>query len=239
MTRPPFTLDGYRDTVAGLLERGYALRGYGDADPDRLHLILRHDIDLSVSLARRLGELEAGCGWTATYFVLMRTEMYNPWSDAASADLRALVRLGHGVGLHLDSRLYKDADALEVGAQTECAALETILDAPVTALSFHRPPKEKLGGRLRLGGRLNAYADRFVAEMGYCSDSRGEWRFGHPWDHPVVAEGRALQLLTHPVWWVGEESARPVDRLSNVLAACKARLDACLVQENHVWRSRS
>ena len=238
MNRPPFTLDGYRATVAGLLDRGYMLRSFRDPEPDRRHLILRHDIDQSIQLARRLGELEAGYGWTATYFVLMRTEMYNPWSDAATADLRALVRLGHDVGLHLDSRLYRDADALEAGAQTECAALETILDAPVTALSFHRPPKEKLGGGLRLGGRLNAYADRFVAEMGYCSDSRGEWRFGHPWDHPAVAEGRALQLLTHPVWWVGETASAPVRRLDDALRQRISALDEEMSANNTVWSGR-
>jgi hypothetical protein len=47
--------------------------------------------------------------------------------------------------------------------------------------------------------------------MGYCSDSRGGWYHGHPLDHPSVAQGRALQLLTHPVWWTlpaGEATAK-------------------------------
>jgi len=51
--------------------------------------------------------------------------------------------------------------------------------------------------------------------MGYCSDSRGAWHHGHPLDHPAVAEGRALQLLTHPIWWTtgaGRDPAATLER---------------------------
>lgn len=50
----------------------------------------------------------------------------------------------------------------------------------------------------------------------YCSDSRGEWHYGEPADHIAVRTGRALQLLTHPIWWVGE-AAEPELRLRRYL----------------------
>lgn len=235
MTRPPFTLDGYRATVRGLLDHGYALRSFQDAEPDQRHLVLRHDIDQSIQLARRLADVEADQGWRSTYFVLMRTEMYNPWSRAATADLRAMLALGHAVGLHLDASLYADEAALEAGAAAECAGLETIIDGPVTTVSFHRPSPEAIGSRVRIAGRLNTYGKRFFQDMGYCSDSRGEWRFGHPWDHPVVAEGRALQLLTHAVWWGADGPASPRERLEAVVAEGQARLDRELAANCAAW----
>ena len=45
---------------------------------------------------------------------------------------------------------------------------------------------------------------RFFSEMGYCSDSRGLWRYGHPLNHEAVEKRRSLQLLTHPIWWVSD-----------------------------------
>lgn len=236
MTRPPFTLAGYRQTVAGLSDHGYAPVSFADADPVARHLILRHDVDVSLALARRLAELESDAGWAATYFVLLRTEMYNPWSAAATADLRALTDLGHTVGLHLDSRLYADEAALEAGAAAECAALEGIVGQAVTVLSFHRPPAGRLGGALRLAGRLNAYAALYVRDMGYCSDSRGEWRHGHPWDHPAVADGRALHLLTHPVWWTTDNAATPLACLKGAFRDRITCVDRHLGENNSVWQ---
>lgn len=236
MSRPPFTLDGYRRTVAGLLDRGYDLRSFHDVDPGQRHLVLRHDIDQSIQLARRMAEAEAEQGWRSTYFVLMRTEMYNPWSRAASEDLRTLRDLGHDIGLHLDASLYADEQELEVGAESECAALETIIAGPVTTLSFHRPKAELIGGPLRMAGRLNAYAARFVRDMGYCSDSRGEWRFGHPWDLAAVCEGLALQLLTHPVWWAAHSARDPTCALEDLRRQRDAVVVSTLIADCEPYR---
>ena len=71
-------------------------------------------------------------------------------------------------------------------------------------VTFHRPAPWMVGNETSLSGRLHAYQPRFFQHMGYCSDSAGAFRFHNPLDHPRVIEGRALQLLTHPVWWVAE-----------------------------------
>ena len=48
----------------------------------------------------------------------------------------------------------------------------------------------------------HTYEPKFVKDIGYCSDSRGGWHHGHPLSHSSVKEGKALQLLTHPIWWI-------------------------------------
>lgn len=209
-----FTLDGYRALLDSFDEHGYRVRGFVDMDPHRAHLILRHDLDMSVQAARPIAEIEANRGLCAHYFVLMRTEMYNPWSKRSRADLLALADLGHRIGLHFDAALYPDSFvSLDEACRLECDALEQLLGQTVEMVSLHRPAKALLGLDKALGGRPHVYQPRWFEHIGYCSDSRGAWVHGHPLRHAAVDAGRALQLLTHPIWWTG--AARPpVDKLT-------------------------
>jgi hypothetical protein len=239
MSYPSFTLDGYVETVRGLLTRGYTVSDFHQARANRRDLILRHDVDQSIPRARVLAEREAAEGWRATYFVLMRTEMYNPWSRAATDEIRAVAALGHEVGLHLDATAYGDDVALESGALAECRSLEDVTGAPVRLVSFHRPAPARMGGATPIAGRQHTYMDRFTRDMGYSSDSRGAWHHGHVWDHPALAQGKALQFLTHAVWWVGQQGQAPRERLEDVTREHAARIDAELLANNNVWRRPS
>jgi len=234
---PPFQPDGYVQTVEGLIGRGYRIADFHSVSPRKRDLVLRHDIDQSIATARRLADLEAERGWRSTLFVLVRTEMYNPWGRRAAADLRAIAAAGHEIGLHLDASMYADAASLERGCADECAALEAIVGCAVRCVSFHRPPAGSVGnGPATIAGRKNVYAESFVTEIGYSSDSRGRWRFGHPWDHPAVAAGHALHLLTHPVWWFGEPAEPMRRRLERVLESRTADIERELSDNNAVWR---
>jgi hypothetical protein len=209
-----FTSAGYAALLAALRARGYEVRGYDDAEPARRHLVLRHDLDMSLEAALPIAALEAEAGVCATYFVLLRSEMYNVQSAASARALAAIAGEGHAIGLHFDASLYPDDDrALESAADAECAVLEQVLGRPVAMISFHRPAPRLRGRAGRLAGRRHAYEARFFAEMGYCSDSRGAWHFGAPLEHPAVAAGRALQLLTHPIWWQDGAGATVQERL--------------------------
>lgn len=200
-----FTLDNYRSLITALIAQGYEIRGFDDGAPEQRHLILRHDIDQSLQAATQLAALEATEGWLATYFVLVRSEMYNPFSRAGLEALQGILAGGHKIGLHFDAALYADdLDVLEAAVARECALLEFLIERPVTIISFHRPPASLIPCDRILAGRSNTYETRFFNAIGYCSDSRGEWRHGHPLEHAVLAEGRALQLLTHAIWWIGK-----------------------------------
>lgn len=214
-----FSEQGYKALLRALLARGYSAVGYDVAEPAARHLLLRHDLDMSLSAAEPIAALEAEAGVKAHYFVLLRTEMYNPFSAAARATFERLRALGHEIGLHLDASLYgNDADALEAAAARECDALEDAAGAPVRLVSFHRPAPALLGHAWTIAGRRHTYEPRFFKEMGYCSDSRGGWHHGAPLDHPAVAGGRALQLLTHPIWWARSIAGDPVATLDKFRA---------------------
>lgn len=234
-----FTLGGYRALVEALMSRGYVVRGFGDAQPDHQHLILRHDVDMTLESACRLATVEHELDVRATYFPLLRTEMYNAFSDQAAKQLGRLLDLGHEIGLHFDASIYGDQpDALELACGRECDLLEKILGVPIRVVSFHRPAKQLMGRPGCLAGRLHTYDPRFVQDMGYVSDSRGGWYYGHPLEHRAVASRRALQMLTHPVWWDSPGDESPVQKLRKFLADRRQTLEAELEKHCEPFRLR-
>jgi hypothetical protein len=197
-----FSLSGYENLVTELLARGYAIASFHKSEPLQRHLILRHDVDMSLDAAVALAQQENRIGVASTYFVLLRTEFYNVFSRRGGEAVRAIQALGHEIGLHFDAAYYAadDTDFADMAGR-ECDILEAVTSNYVRSFSLHRPHPAMLDRELVVPGRVNAYAARFFHEIGYCSDSRGAWHHGHPLDHPAVQEGRALQLLTHPIWW--------------------------------------
>ena len=212
-----FTIKGYLALLAEITALGYSCRTFLKADPKQRDLILRHDIDMSLEAGLEMAEAEAETSISATYFILLRSEFYNPNSARNRDRIRRLLQFGHGVGLHFDASLYgEDIDALSNAAAGECEMLEQIAGHAVEVISFHRPAKVLLGLPDSLAGRVHAYQPRYFSEMGYCSDSRGAWNFGLPFEQEAVENGRALQLLTHPIWWTGEV-ATPKAKLKRFL----------------------
>jgi hypothetical protein len=210
-----FSLEGYRHLLHAFATRGYLVRGFADAQASERHLILRHDIDISPEAALPIARVEAEIGHRATYFVLVRSALYNAFSAESMQAIENLAAFGHEIGLHFDASLYGGVE-LEDAAARECAALETMFKVKIETISFHRPGPSLCKHARTIAGRRHAYEPRFVGEMGYCSDSRGGWHHGHPLDHDAIAQGRAMQLLTHPIWWQSEAAASRLDTFLNV-----------------------
>ncbi len=221
-----FSPQAYRDLLAALLARGYAVRDFETARSDRADLILRHDIDVRPGYALPMAEIEAVLGVSASYFVLTTSPLYNVAAADSRAALGRLLQLGHRVELHFDPAAYPADTDREAAAARECDWLAGITGQPVRMLSFHRPSPDLLNNPAPLAGRPHAYQPRFFSAMGYCSDSRGGWRNGEPLRHAAVAAGTALQLLTHPIWWLGD--GEPQAALQRYLRERVADLDAAL-----------
>ena len=50
----------------------------------------------------------------------------------------------------------------------------------------------------------NTYDDKFFNKTKYFSDSRGQFNYGNPLDSDEFKKGLNIQLLTHPIWWIGD-----------------------------------
>ena len=146
--------------------------------------------------------------------------------------INRLMEDGHEIGLHFDASICAPGDIDEIAAM-ECDILERVIKKPIEMISFHRPAKCLLGRQENVAGRRHTYEPAFFENIGYVSDSRGAWHYGHPIDHPAVQKAEALQLLTHPLWW-GDPAARPGDKLDRFLRDRMHILDDSLARECEV-----
>lgn len=195
----PFSPEAYASLAESFLSQGYTCADFATVSPGMRHLIVRHDVDFCLRRAERMAELDAELGLTATYFVLVSSNFYNILSRDSRGSLHKILACGHRVGLHFDPVAH---DNLEAGMEQEKRVLEATIGDEISIVSFHRPHDEWLNSPKRICGLPHTYEPRFFSEIAYVSDSRGDWHHGHPLDHQAVRDGRALQLLTHPIWWI-------------------------------------
>ncbi len=173
-------LTDYASLIQEFRSREYQEVDFTAAEPDRRHLVLRHDVDMCLDRAAAMATVEAELGVSASYFLLVDTEMYNVGSRHARNLVGEILRHGHKIGLHFDGSGVPegDVDALHKEVRLECEILE-----------------------------------QHIHDIGYCADSGGEFRFHHPLEHPAVLAGRALQLVTHPIWWCASRDEDPLRKL--------------------------
>lgn len=165
-------------------------------------LILRHDIDTDLAQAARFAELEVEVGVRSTYFVLLRTDFYNPASKQSLEKLHHIQALGHEIGLHFDEKAYPDGAPEETVTNIlhEKDILASILGTPVTTVSMHRPSKTTLEADLKIPGMVNSYGKTFFHDFKYLSDSRRRWR--EPVEEIIKSEEYdRLHVLTHAFWY--------------------------------------
>jgi hypothetical protein len=189
-----FTLEHYFDTLDRYKKAGYHIIPIGRfGEHDGKHILLRHDVDLSLRWARHLAEQEHQHGISATYYILPSSPFYNILSKQGQEDIRSIYEYGHEIGLHIDTRYHQ---------MGEFELLGNIIGHPVTNFSQHL-----LG--VEIMPQLDPYLDgvmrnamSHVQRRGYkyLSDSSVRWREGCfcQWIDKVDK----LLILTHPCWWI-------------------------------------
>lgn len=203
-----FTYDAYRELIRLLKQNQYRVCGYHDNTRKDKCVILRHDIDYSVEHAVRLARVEQEEGVQSTYFVLLKTDFYNPASKRVNDMLHEIKNMGHEIGLHFDEVAYPGCDPEEVPAliQHEAKVLGDICGFPIRSFSMHRPSQKTIEKNLCIEGLVNSYGQEFFREFKYLSDSRRNWR------EPVVEivrnnEYERLHILTHAFWYEEAEGS--------------------------------
>lgn len=221
-----FSLDGLTAVLGEFVAAGFTAVGFGEADPAAPHLVLRHDVDFDLRAALRVAEAEAAIDVRSTFFVMVRSECYSVLEPTAQADLRAIVGLGHRVGLHLDATLYAEGE-IHLGAERELDILSWVSGTEPDAISFHRPLPHLVGSGDHGFALPHTYEPRFTNDITYVSDSQGRFRFGSPFATEAFAERRAVHLLLHPIWWAGD-----------VASGTEARLRGMVEDRHHAFAAR-
>jgi len=176
----------------------------GRGTPERL-LLLRHDVDASMEFALSMARIEHRMGIRSTYFVMLRSPLYNLMGRHGSWCLRELVQLGHEIGLHFDASCECGPRwSLGDWVRFELSMLGGLVGREVTAMSLHQPTPNVIEARLTVPGVVNTYHPEHMAGFHYLSDSNRDWRGRDPLC--VASSHQRLQLLLHPMWWMCDGS---------------------------------
>ncbi|MFZ4541505.1 MAG: hypothetical protein ACOYNL_06805 [Rickettsiales bacterium] len=204
----PFTPTGYSQLLNALRANHYrsitcdqlaAARDSGEKA-----VLIRHDVDMSLDYAHAMGQLEIEHCITSTYFVMLRSPLYNLWSRHNARRLREIVAMGHAIGLHFDAAFTQGSErTIEEWIRFEVATLASLADAPVVAFSLHQPTQVVLDQKIQLPGLINTYHPQHLAGFTYLSDSNRDWRGKDPLS--LIKGGEPnIQLLVHPLWWMNQ-----------------------------------
>jgi len=208
--RSPFTYEHYKHILRSALENGYKFISFLELkdvhQKEQLVCCLRHDCDNDLTAAAAMAVLEAQIGVQSTYFLMLRSAMYNLLSTPNVGLVREIIRRGHMIGLHFDEQCYPNTSPAEVASYVDCerALLSREFGLPVNVVSFHQPSQRVLDNEIRISC-INTYDHSDMEGVHYLSDSNTLWRGACP--SKLFHERRypRLQLLIHPEWWTKQE----------------------------------
>ena len=166
-----FSLKHYIETLLKYKEAGYL---FGK------DILLRHDVDLSLDAALELAKQEYKHDIKATYYIMLHSSLYNAQSPEGMKQVREIHRLGHKIGLHVDTRyqLTNDRESLSLIVGEEIIDWRRHLVNITPELEPEPRPKD----------------------YKYISDSGMNWREGCFCQH--IGEYPKMEILIHPEWWI-------------------------------------
>ncbi|HKP37799.1 MAG TPA: hypothetical protein VJT71_13160 [Pyrinomonadaceae bacterium] len=209
-THAPFTYEHYRHILRSAQENGYEFISFPRLKDYRQNeqrvCLLRHDCDNDLTAAAKLARIEEEMGVRSTYFLMLRSAMYNLLSLPNAELVREIIGRGHWIGLHFDEVPYANAtpERIKEYVDEERARVSTEFGAPVDVVSFHQPSARVLQNELKLNC-INTYNREDVEGAYYLSDSNTVLKEGCPSNLFKAAVHTRLQLLLHPEWWTEKE----------------------------------
>ncbi len=226
-----FCIDDYKTLVKSFKAGGYSFKTFSAAHEKNHVVVMRHDVDFSVEYAAKLAELESDLGITAVYFFLLASPFYNVMDPKIRKSILRIKKLGHVISLHFDiSEGAQSIHLITERLRFEIHLFEALFDCKIEVVSFHRPAKYGLLSELQKIV-MSTYDKAFVEDMFYCSDSRGEWFYGHPISGCKYKNRESMQILTHPIWWVNELPTNRVECLKAFVNS-KKQETLCGIFEN-------
>ncbi len=209
-----FSLSSYEELIKIIKRSNREIINFDDLINGKCGLIMRHDIDFSPAKASKIAEIEYKHKVVSTYFIMLKSDLYNLNDMNNIKHIKYIISLGHNIGLHFDASFYSKKNiSLELACKKECNILEKIFDHKIDIISFHRPEKEFIGRNKKIAGRYHTYMPLFINEATYCSDSQGIWRYERPENLINNQSIQSIHLLTHPIWWTTPEKMTPGEKI--------------------------
>lgn len=202
-----FTHQEYRDLLGHLTrDLAYTLCAFDSVPDDGPYVILRHDVDFSLELALDMATLDRECGVRSTFFVLLTAPYYDPLAPGNVERMKAMMKLGHEIGLHYDASLMEGMSPPAMRDELDRLAdvLSSAIDRPIESVAQHKPASSKI--RPQCPNFRDAYGSEYFEKIAYVSDSRMHFRVRDL--RAFFKENPKSQMLIHPVWWAPVEQSR-------------------------------
>lgn len=207
-TQFSFSLATYEGILRSALEAGFEFVSYGadiDANEGRI-CFLRHDIDTDLHAAWKMSEVEKKMGIKSTYFLMLRSPVYNLLGRTNFRLVQQILDNGHELGLHYDEGFLPSEDRdLNGWVNMEADMLASMFATQIQVVSFHQPSSRILNNEIKLDNYLNTYDKEDMAGIDYYSDSNMQFR-RDPFDIFGANGSSPVQLLIHPMWWMDESA---------------------------------
>lgn len=162
------------------------------------YIILRHDVDFSLSKALTMARIDRDINIKSTFFL----QLHSPWYNIMSVEEYPLVKetlhLGREIGLHYDTDFYRK-NGLDP-TKTLIREIRILEDTFGTEVSCVAPHLHTLSSSPLIPDSIcDASSSKFSTEIKYISDSARSWREGCFCQ--VIGKYPRLQINIHPLWW--------------------------------------
>ena len=215
MKKKKFSIDSYQYLINLIKTCNRKVITFKEFFHGKEGIILRHDVDFCLSRALEIAKIEYKNKISSTFFMMLNSKIYNLLNKNNKDNLANIISLGHKIGLHFDASLYKEKKvSLDAACIKECESLESLIKNKVDIISFHRPCKELIGRKSKIGLRNHTYMPELMQSIKYCSDSGGSWKYDDPEDLIKDISIKNIQLLTHPIWWTTPKNLSPGEKIA-------------------------
>jgi hypothetical protein len=202
MLTTDFNIENYHLIIKKIIDRGYKFVKYPQEGNTKIsgtkEVLLRHDIDFSLSAAGQIAQQDYNLQVQSVFFVYLNSPFYNILFEDDKKRIDEIMELGHEVALHFDERI-------NIDISKEIDILTKIFPGVRTDfISLHRPKIDQQTKTLIKSDVIpeyikTTYDNEFFKHIEYISDSR--CNFDETRLDAILNSARSFQLLLHPVWW--------------------------------------
>ncbi len=197
-------------------------------------IILRHDVDLSIDLAYEFSRIEKRNSIVSTYYILMTSDLYNPFSNESKKIIKNMLEEGFEIGLHFDPTEYGDVSdsILEKHFVNEVEIFKSFFDCKVYSYSLHNPSIH--GKYPNFTNYISVYGSGIFSDDCYISDSVFSFRGK---DLPKFCEKskhQLIQFVTHPAQYFSNGKVSYEKQINYIINKYYKKMDS-IFQVNKVY----